>query len=491
MRLKQALVLSLGAVLVGFYAAAGFAADAKPKPPTRLEIVEDIIAHTQPLKFPRGNRLPLYLWSVNDIPTDDPAKTEEILKKLDERGIGVCMSWTFGGAKDKALAAALTVAKIQKKLGIPIGSNATGAVYSVFDGTPATAHVGQDGKPFFDKSVVAWFPSGSPFAVEQRVAPVKAQVDYFAKGFADAGLAPDLIVADWEWDLPIEVNGAWEANKKSKLSEGKFKDINNFNEFQATVRTIRADLQKRIFTDTVKGYFPKVLVGNYGVYPNDGFRYWYDFFEKEVDTFPAKVDGHAKYRQWFQEFPLTGYTYAMPVVYPRYPMYSWYDFDNADFRWFRPMLLNASNGPAHVGAGTPVVAFVKYFTCDGPAKPDSAVKQLSEEMYKEFLWHMLLRKTTSFYNWCPDTEATKEAELLQGVYADSLEYEEYFEKGTPISFETPTAPGPVVSGLKLGNKVLVLRTDFTDTKDPVEVKIGSAVLSIPRVDGKCQVLTIK
>jgi hypothetical protein len=29
--------------------------------------------------------------------------------------------------------------------------------------------------------------------------------------------------------------------------------------------------------------FPGVLVGNYVVYPHNGFRYWYDYFEGFVE----------------------------------------------------------------------------------------------------------------------------------------------------------------------------------------------------------------
>ncbi len=52
--------------------------------------------------------------------------------------------------------------------------------------------------------------------------------------------------------------------------------------FQKILRDIRSDLQRDVYTEPLRRRFPKVLVGNYAVYPNDGFRYWYDYFEKPV-----------------------------------------------------------------------------------------------------------------------------------------------------------------------------------------------------------------
>ena len=130
-------------------------------------------------------------------------------------------------------------------------------------------------------------------------------------------------------------------------------------------------MQKKVYADVLKGYFPKILVGNYGVYPNDGFRYWYDFFEK-VPPPPAgvelKVDHHAKFRPWFQEFPLTGYTYAMPVVFPRYRTFEYYDDANIDYRWFHGLLLNASNSGQHTPADIPIVGWVRCGVTDAPKR---------------------------------------------------------------------------------------------------------------------------
>ena len=73
---------------------------------------------------------------------------------------------------------------------------------------------------------------------------------------------------------------------------------------------------------------------------------------------------------------------------------------------------------------------------------------------------MLLRGTDTFYMWCGKNQYAKETELVHEVYASAQQYGEFLEKGIPITFDIPKEPGPVVSGLKLGNNVLVRRTDF-------------------------------
>ena len=116
------------------------------------------------------------------------------------------------------------------------------------------------------------------------------------------------------------------------------------------------------------------------------------------------------------------------------------------------------------------------------------VTPMSEKTYQELLWHMFLRGHDSMFLFCGDAEAANEVRLLQEVYAAALEYKEFLDKGVPVTFEIPDAAGAVVSGLRLGDKVLVRRTDFTDEQKPVMVKIGDKSLSVPRLDGKCQVL---
>lgn len=474
----------------------------KPKPPGKAEILQQILSQTHPLKFPRGDRLPLYAWIAIDLPGDDAA-VKELLRNLDTRGIAAMTSWS-GNKDPKALAAALRIARMQKELGLKVNVFASllGMGGVVFNGDPATAHLDDGNKPFFDTSQMGCMKMGCPFAMESRFAPIIDQIEFFCKAYREAGIEVDFIVADWEVDGPLEYNDGWTAARKCKVCRAKIPGIDQFDEFQKAARTLRGDMQNRVYARTLKKYFSKVLVGNYGIYPNDGWRYWYDFYEKvPPDGLPFKTDQQARYRKWFQEWPLTGYTYAMPVVYPRYAMYGWYNFANADFRWFRGMLLNASNGSqstwklcnanlAKDKPYIPVISFIKCYTCDKPNANLPSVPNISEQAYKELLWHMLLRKTDGLINWCPDSEAVKEVTLLQEVYAAALEYEEFLDKGQPVGFDTPQEPGPVISGLKLGTKMLLRRTDFTEARPSVEIRIDGKPLQVPPAEGKCQVLDL-
>jgi hypothetical protein len=472
---------------------------AEPAKPTKAELLSQILESTKPLEHPRGERLPLLAWIALDLPGDD-AEVERLLRELDARGIGAMTSWA-GNKDPKALEKALRIARIQQKLGLDV--NIFAALFGmggvIYNGDPKTAHIDADGQPFFDTSQIVWVKAGCPFAIEHRIEDLTAQVEFFCKGFKDAGIDVKLIIADWEIDGPLETNDGWAAAKKCRVCREKIPDIDtNFEAFQKICRTIRGDMQKRVYADTMKKYFPGVLVGNYGVYPNDGWRYWYDFYEKVPtdEAIPTKRDGRAKFRKWFPEWELTGYTYAQPVVYPRYEMHGWYDFENIDYRWFRGLLLNASNGPQQMHqrrlAGEdsgPTISFIKYHTTDKPDPKLPDVPNISEAAYKELLWHMLLRGTDGLINWCPDPESPVEVRLLQEVYRESAAYNEFFLKGEPIAFDTPERAGPVVSGMKLGQRVLVRRTDFGADDGPVKVRVGGVEIEVPKREG-CQIIEL-
>ena len=81
-----------------------------------------------------------------------------------------------------------------------------------------------------------------------------------------------------------------------------------FPKFQKRMREMRAYLQSYSYSEPVLTQFPDALVGNYAVYPNDGYRYWYDYFEYYADGQPFKEEQNAKYRKWYNDFPLTGFT---------------------------------------------------------------------------------------------------------------------------------------------------------------------------------------
>ncbi len=450
--------------------------------------VQTALDATHPLQFPRGNRLPLYLWPATDPGDLDDATAEHLVQDLDRRGVGLVSSWSPSN-RDETLKRALTIARAQTKLSVPVNINATGCLHSFFNGDPQTAHVDDQGKPFWDDSFGRG-NMGCPFTVGPRKDPIREQVAWFVQKYQDADVKVDFIFTDWEIDGPIEFNRAQEASKRCTRCRAQFQDINNFLEFQKSLREIRSELQRYAYAQPVLAAFPKSLVGNYAVYPNDGFRYWYDYFETYVDGQPCIADQKAKYRHWANEFAGTGYTFAMPVVYTWYPTYDWYDFANSDYRWFYNMLLVASGAGQHTPADVPIISFVHWHTTAPPNNPDPRVKQMSQSAYQELLWHMLLRGTDTFFLWCPTDEDAEECRLVHEVYAAAQQYGEFLEKGVPVTFQVPKRPGPVLSALRLGDRLLVRRTDFGDSPGPVELAVDTMKVPVPAAPGQCQIITI-
>ncbi|HIE25800.1 TPA: hypothetical protein EYP66_00765 [Candidatus Poribacteria bacterium] len=444
-----------------------------------------VLENTEPLKWSRGNRLPLYLWPVMDVDTGDDAETESIIRQLDARGIGAISTWN-PGRQEETLAKGMRVARIQKRLELPININANPCTYAFCNGNPRTAHISEDGVPFFDESFGKEHKMGCPFALDFRKPEMKKRVEDFVKAYKEANLEIDFIFADWEIDGPIEWNGAWDASKRCRRCRENIPEIDDFTAFQTALRRKRSELQREMLADIVKAYFPDALVGNYGVYPHDGYRYWYDYFERFVEGAPHKRDGNAKYRQWFDEFPMTGYTFAMPVVYTWDTIWNWYDFEKGDYRWFYNMLLVGSNAGENTPRQIPIITFVHWHTVETTGK-DESIKQFSEEKYQELLWHLLLRGHDGFFVWCPREQTAVETRLVHQVYAESLQYREFLNAGEPITFDVPPQPGPVVSGLKLGDRLLLRRTDFDDTEVPVTLVVDGMKIEVLRVDGRCQV----
>jgi len=483
------LVLVVGAALA--ITMAGGANAQEGRRMTQAELIQTVLQVTQPLEHPRGNRLPLYLWSTMGPGTTDDAETEKIIRSLDARGIALLASWNPRN-RDATLAEGLRIGAIQKRLGLPAHINANACLYSFFNGDERTAHVTESGEPFFDSSFGERYKMGCPFALEHRVPAMREQVEFFVRAYKERDIEIAFAFADWEIDGPIEWNGAWDASKRCARCRKEIPRIDDFHSFQTTLRKIRADLQRRVFAEPVKQAFPKALVGNYAVYPNNGKRYWYDYFELEPgEGIPYEMDQKAKVRPWFaDEFRLSGYSFAMPVVYTWYRIFHWYDFENTDYRWFYNMLQVGSNAGEHTPAEVPIITFVHWHTTALP-KDAEPVKQFSEEKYQELLWHLLLRGHDTFFSWCPRAETAVEVRLLHQVWAAALEYRDFLDRGTPVTFHVPPKPGPVVSGLRLGNRVLVRRTEFDDTPGPVSLKIDGKTLAVPRAPGRCQVLTLR
>ena len=456
----------------------------------RDEIYDVVVRSTQPLRFARGGRLPLYVWQLMGaaVPDDDAALARQ-LRELDRRGIAYAATWD-PRKKAESLATALRIGAVQKKLGLEVTVNANACVHRFFNGDPQTAHVSADGKRFFDRSFTKGVKIGCPFAVKRRYPVVRDQVEYFARAYQAKGIDIHFAFADWEIDGPIEWNDAWAHCKRCTRCRKHIPAINDFTKFQKALRTIRCDMQKQCYAEPLKARFPRILVGNYAVYPHDGWRYWYDWFEKFVEGAPHKADHKARHRRWFAEFGLTGYTCAMPVVYAWKPSFHWTDFADADYHWFYFMLKAASNAGKHRIKGVPTISFVSClgalrYPADAPEKPFSA------EKYQDLLWHMLLRGTDGLFVFSGRGQLAEELRCVHRVYAAALEYKDFLAKGTPICFDTPTRPGPVVSGIDLGRRVLVYRTDFDRTREPVELRTERLILSIPRAKGKPQVLIVE
>ncbi len=482
-------------VLVGVVlGCAGNAAHAQTPPwPENIQIVLD---ETKPLEHPQGNRLPIYLWPALNPGKLDDARAEELVGLLKQRGIGLISSWNHADMA-ASLAECLPVARAQKKLGVPINVNASGPMYSFFDGSEETAHMGADGKPFFDESF-GTKTMGCPFRLEQRIAPIRQRMEAFADAYAKENLPLGFVFTDWEIDGPLEWNRGWDASKKCTVCQKAFPQLNDFMAYQQELRRLRSRLQRLAYAEPMRDRHPQVLVGNYAMYPHNGYRYWYDYFEKFVDGQPALVDQNARYRHWANDFEDSGYTFAMPVIYPWSWCWNWYDFQPGDYRWFYNGLLVASDAGQCAPKNVPVISFVHWTTVDiglteresGPLPGAEKAQQMSESCYQELLWHMLLRGTDTFFLWCSPQENRKEVQMLYPVWAAAQAYGEFLDNGTPITFDTPKQPGPVVSGLRLGNRVLVRRSDFTDTREPVTATVNGQTISIPRADGQCQIIEL-
>jgi hypothetical protein len=450
--------------------------------------IQVVLDNTAPLKYDRGNRLPLYLWPAMDPGQLDDESAELLVKELDKRGVGLICSWSSED-REKALTQCLPVARAQKKLGLFVNIDATSLLYSFFNGDVRTAHIDKNGNPFFDDSFGP-HKMGCPFAIDFQKKEIRDRVDFFVNKYKDDGLSVDFIFTDWEIDGPLEFNRAFEASKNCTRCCNYLGDDFSFTEFQKTIREIRSYLQNYSYSESVLSQFPDALVGNYAVYPNDGYRYWYDYFEYYVDGQPYKADQQAKYRQWYNDFPATGYSFAMPVVYTWAPTYNWYNFDNSDYRWFYNMLLVASNAGKSTPPSVPIISFVHWHTIFASGNPDPAIKQMSEESYQELLWHMLLRGTDTFFMWSDKTEYPKEVQLLHEVYAAAQEYGDFLEHGMPITYDVPKQPGTVISGLVLKDRVLIRRTDFGTDHTPVKILAGTKVISVEYAPGACMILDL-
>jgi len=455
---------------------------------TQEDIIRAVIEEVPPLTHPLDGRIPIRGSRLEAWLPEDDQEALGILRGLDARGIGMSPRWN-PGRQEQSLEFALRLGRLQKQLGLAISVNANACMHSFFNGDESTFHVAEDGTKFFDESF-GRRKMGCPFAVEQRKEEVKQQFVDFLEAYQEAGLTLDFLYLDWEIDGPIEWNGAWESSKKCTRCREHIPNIEDFGEFQTALREIRSSLQRDCCVEVVQRYFPDALIGNYSVYPQSGQRYWYDYYEELPEGAPFEADQLAKYRPWFHEFEPSGYTFANPVCYTWYATYGWYpEFDNDDYRWFYNMLLVGSNAGKSTPQETPLITWVHWHTTAPPADAP-AVPQFSEEMYQEFLWHLFLRGTDGLMMWCTAEETVEEVRLMQEVVDGALAYREFLDDGEPVLFDLPTRPGTVVSGLKLGDRLLVRRTEFGDSTAPVTRQVGDVEVEIARLDGQCQIIQL-
>ena len=460
------------------------------------DLFRDVIDSFPPLPASRDRRLPLFVWTLQNLSVQRGAK--DTLLGLDARGIPVITSWNPApGKREESLDSGISTGKLQMELGLIVTVDATRCMHYFCDGSPETAHIDSRGEPFFDLSHSPDRKIGCPFALDIRYPAIKEQLQFFLSGYRKHGIGIDMIFLDWEIDGPLEWNGSREHAKRCVRCREHVSDLDDFGAYQTALRSLRGEMQREVFTDTVKASFPNTLSGNYAVHPHNGFRYWYDYFERTDPGAVCQKEGKAEYRKWYDEFSHTGYSLAMPVIYPWQEIFSWYDFDSSDYRWFYNMLKTATNACTSTieyrkttSAAIPLAGFVHW----NPifiGKIDPAVTAMSRRAYKELLWHMLLRGMDGFILWCPSRDTLSELDPVWKVYAESLEYREVLEDGEPVSFDLPFKPGTVVSGVQAGHRLLIRRTDFAENPGPVELKFRGGEVIVPPGEGICRILEIR
>jgi len=484
---KKNLIRSLAVVTFLFTISSFYSRTFSQEIPDNIRI---LLEKLSPLCYERENRELIYQYSIGDLSSLSDKDAEMVIKELSKRGVGVITFWKPGEALETCIEEGIRIARLQENLGLKVAVDATGLLYGFYDKTAFTAHIDSEGKTFHDSSFAGnWM--GCPFTIQERIPIIKSRVAAYAEAYQAAGVNIDIVTADWELDGPHEWNEAWINSKKCMICRENIANIQDFYAFQAKLRSLRSRLLEICYTRPILQRYPKALITNYGTYPNDGWRYWYDYFESPQTDLPNIKDQKAIYRPWYNEFIETGFTMAMPVVYTWYPIFSSYPGYSSDYRWFYNMLKVGTNAGKSTPSEIPIATFFHWHTTAPPEKPDLSVKQMSKHSYQELLWHLLLRGHDLFFSWCKKEEIETEISLLQEVYNNSLNYNDWFQSGRPVLFEVPTKESSVVSGIKLNNQVLVRRTDFTDNKKPIKCIIDDEILIVPYKPGECQILTIE
>jgi hypothetical protein len=93
--------------------------------------------------------------------------------------------------------------------------------------------------------------------------------------------------------------------------------------------------------------------------------------------------------------------------------------------------------------------------------------------------------------WCGRKEFASEVKVLHEVYASAQQYGDFLEHGLPINYDLPSQPGTVISGLALGDSLLVRRTDFGQNRDPVKIYAGTKEIIVDYAPDICRVISLK
>lgn len=454
---------------------------------TREQIVRGIIEAVPPLANPLGGTLqPIRGSRLDGWLPDDDDEAREILRALHDRGVALTPYWVPNNADRQAFT--LRMGRLQQELGLAVNVHGSLVMHGFFNGDEGTFHLADDGTPF-SWQLFGSRKMGCPFRLKERAGVIKQQWEDMVEAYHAAGVRIDLVSMDWYADGPVEWNEAWEAARRCSVCREHIPQIERFTAFQDAVRQVRGELQRECMVDVVRARFPDVLIGNWAVYPNNGWRYWYDFYETIPDGAPFRRDQEALYRTWADEFSRTGYTYANPTCYPWNDMYDWYPEYPTDFRWFYMLLKTASMAGKSIPPDLPIITWVKWRPT--PVRDESEpAPPMSLQTYRELLAHMLLRGSGGFMMWCRADETIDEVYAIAGLLDEALSFREFFEHGEPVFFDVPRRPGTVVSALRLDNRLLVRRTDFTGRPGPVTRRVGDVLVSIPPSPGSFVVVEL-
>lgn len=445
-------------------------------------ICDILIKNTVSVTIDIGKRLPLFVWTRFPTNLSEQHITDYLIK-LAERKLVLVTGWRIPREGiEKGIEEALRIDRIRKQLNIPVFVDATGIVYMFFDGSQQTAHIDNEGKPFFDSSFSKNIKIGCPFKIDTRYSVISERIEKFLKAYKKENIEIQYWAVDWEVDGPMEWNDAWENCKKCVICRQNIKNINNFAAFQKAIRMKRAELQNEVFVKKVSKFYPKCLIGNYAVNPHDGYRYWWDYFEKETKGAIYQNMHNALHRKWFDEFRYTGYTMAMPVIYTWYRFFTGYGFEPKEYRWFYPLMKEITSVGKNTPSNIPVITFVHWQTVEKPENIPHDFSPLSRKKYKELLWHLLFRGHDAFCLWSPINEMAEEIKVVQEVYIESLKWNNFIVKGKPVLWQIPEEPDTVISGLRMNNKILVVRSDFIKEPQEIKVRFNGNQVKIPVID---------